>query len=81
MIGTKVVVTRATMTGTETVLGHVVTPIHTAEETVTHVTVEGMVIAETIHPLPLPLEPERAVRLELVPVESRHPHLVKLEIL
>ena len=81
MIGTRVVVTRATHTGTETLLGHVVAPMELEGERVTHVTVEGTVTVEMVRGLALPIEPEREVRLELIPLESRHPRLLAVEVL
>lgn len=84
MIGTKVLVTHKTATGTQTTFGHVVTPMMIEEiegqEIVTHITVEGQVIATKINGLPGVIEEERAVRFEMIPVESRH-HLIEVEIL
>lgn len=82
MIGTRVVITRATHTGTETILGHVTAPLMLAEEgEVTHITVEGHVTQAHITGLPLPIETEREVRLELLPLAPRHAHLLKVEVL
>lgn len=81
MIGTRVVVTRATHTGTETILGHIVTPMELEGERVTHVTVEGTVTLTTIRGLPLPIETEREVRLELIPLEPTHPRLLTVKVL
>ena len=81
MIGKRVIVQRATHTGTETILGHIVAPMELMGELVTHVTVEGTVTVERVAGLPLPLEPEREVRLELIPLEPTHPHLLRVEVL
>ena len=71
--GTKVLVTRATLIGTEEILGIVTMGLIEeieGKETMTHITVEGMVIATMIHGLPLPIEEERSVTLTMIPVES-----------
>ena len=70
------------MTGTETILGHVTTTLHEGEE-LTHVTVEGTLIEETIRGLPLPVEERlgQAVTVEMALVKSRHPHLMTVELI
>jgi hypothetical protein len=72
LVGRLAVVTTPTATGTETVVGRVTTPLVIeeieGEEVITHATVEGMMVAETITGLPLPIETERPARLEMVPV-------------
>ena len=81
-IGAKAVVTRATHVGVETILGHVVTPMVLTETgEVTHVTIEGHVTHFRITGLPLPIEEEHEVRLEMIPLAPRHPHLLRVEIL
>jgi hypothetical protein len=80
-IGTLVEVMRRTHTGTEVIVGHVISPLVIEEETVTHVTVEGMVVATQVEGLPLPIEEERPIVLEMVPVESRHPELLSIKVL
>lgn len=81
MLGQLVEVKEATHTGTRTVLGTVVKPLHLEGEEVVMVTVEGQVIETTIHGLPLPLTTEESVRLELVPVKSRYPELISMKAL
>lgn len=85
MIGTLVLVTQATAVGHEVILGSVVKPLwfeeRNGQEEITHVTVEGQVIATHINGLPLPIITEQAIKLELVPVVSRHPGLIRLKVL
>ena len=75
-------VTMATHTGTETVLG-AVTQTLTEQGTLTHVTVTGTVVHETVRGLPLPAEEREglAVTLVMLPVKPRHPHLMTVELL
>jgi len=74
--------TRATMTGTETVLGRVTATL-TEHGRVTHVTMVGAVIHETVRGLPLPVEERlgETVELVMVPLETRHPHLMTVKLL
>ena len=74
--------TRATMTGTETILGHVTSTL-TEHEEVTHVTITGTVIHETVRGLQMPVEGRlgESVELVMVPLKSRHPHLLTVELL
>uniref|UniRef100_A0A6M3LQ45 Uncharacterized protein n=1 Tax=viral metagenome TaxID=1070528 RepID=A0A6M3LQ45_9ZZZZ len=75
LVGHLVTVTERTHTGTRTIVGVVATPMlieetEAGEEVVTLVTVEGIMVAEHITGLPLPLEPETPVVLRMVPVET-----------
>ena len=78
----KALVTMATHTGEETVLG-AVTQTLTEQGELTHVTVAGTVIHETVRGLPLPVEGREglAVTLVMLPVKPRHPHLLTVELL
>ena len=82
--GSLVMVVRATQVGTEEILGRVTMgEIEEVEghEVMTHITVEGMILTTHIRGLPLPIEEEKPVTLEMIPVESKHPHLLKVEVL
>jgi len=68
LVGKPVVLEHPIMVGTETVVGRVITPLTIMGEEVTLVTVEGMVVATHIKGLPLPIEIERPITLELVPI-------------
>ena len=75
-------VTRATMTGTEVIVGRVTATL-TEAGAVTHVTVTGTLANETVHGLPLPAEHREgeSVIVEMAPVKSRHPHLLTVELM
>jgi hypothetical protein len=79
--GSLVIVTRATHAGIETILGRV-TAGEIAEiegrEVMTHVIVEGTVQHTKIGNMLIP--EEREVTLNMIPVESTHPELLKLEV-
>jgi hypothetical protein len=82
--GSLVRVTRATHVGTEEILGRVMMgEIEEVEghEVMTHITVEGMILTTKIRGLPLPIEEEKPVILEMIPVEPKHPRLLKVEVL
>ena len=69
LIGRPATITEPTHTGERTILGAVATPLfiettEAGEEIVTALTIEGAVILERITGLPLPLEPETAIRAE-----------------
>ena len=79
----KALVTRATMTGTETILGEVTATLTSEAGLVTHVSVLGSVIHEAVHGLPLPVEERlgETVELTLVPLAIRYPHLMTVELI
>ena len=82
MKGMLATVTRATMTGTETIVGRVTATLAEGE-TITHVTVEGTVAHETVRGLPLPVTEREGepVTVTMAPLHSRHPHLMTVELL
>lgn len=73
LIGKPVIMTQRTMTGAETIVGWITTPLmieETAEgeETITHATIEGMIVSTHITGIPLPIETETPTRIELLPI-------------
>ena len=75
--GSLVRVTRATPVGTEEILGTVTMGLIEGGK-MTHITVKGMVTATKIRGLPLPIEEEKPVVLEMIPVHGR-PELLRVE--
>ena len=73
-IGTLVQIERATHVGTETILGTVTMGEETETGELTHITVEGQILVTRIGRMVIP--EERAVTLEMIPVEPTHPHLL-----
>jgi hypothetical protein len=74
LVGRIVRVERPTHTGAETIVGAIVTPLvieeHEGHEVITHVSVEGEIIAETITGVSLPITVERPVTLEMIPAHT-----------
>jgi len=74
LVGRMVRVTLPTHSGSEEILGSVTTPLMIEEtemgEVITHASIEGMVVAERVTGLPLPIEEERSIRIELLPVSK-----------
>ena len=69
LVGRLAMITEPTHTGERTIFGAVTTPLfiettEAGEEIITALTIEGTVILERITGLPLPLEPETAIRAE-----------------
>ena len=74
LVGLMVTVERRTHTGTETIVGTITTPLvieqHEGREVITHVTVEGEIVTETVTGLPLPITVEEPVTLEMIPAHT-----------
>lgn len=82
MLGRKVIITQATQSGTETIIGTITTPMEENwDGEITHITVEGKLTHETITSLPLPIEAEEERNLILIPISNERPHLLNVEIL
>jgi len=74
LVGRPVVYQRPTETGEQMIVGAVRRPLTIEEvggkEVVILVTIEGMIVSETIEGLPFPIEVEEPMRDEMVPVEK-----------
>jgi hypothetical protein len=73
LINNPIVMTHRVHCGKQTIVGAITPPLmieetEGGEEIITHVSVEGMIVATHITGLPLPIEEEEAIKLTLIPI-------------